>query len=72
MDSGAWRDTVLRVAKSQTRLSDFACMQSMILVSAVWFFFPMTDYSIFEKGCTQPQREDMFINYLKSRASEMS
>ena len=63
MDRGAWQDTVLRVAKSQTQLSNFVITQSSILASVVWFFFPMTVYSIFEKGCTQPQREDMFINY---------
>ena len=39
MDRGAWQDTVFRVAKSQTQLSDFVCMQSAILASVVWFFF---------------------------------
>ena len=39
MDRGAWQATVHRVAKSQIRLSDLACLHEYLLINTVTMTF---------------------------------
>ena len=50
MDGGAWWATVHGVAKSQTRLSNFACVYYL---SLVWYMCTMEYYSAIKRNACE-------------------
>ena len=72
MDRGAWRATVLKVAKNQIQLSDYACTSTSLQFSSVQFICSVVSDSLQHHGLQYSTPGSLSITNSRSLLKHMS